>query len=212
MSNNQMPASPFGKPYLEELRTDSLHPESLVGSGQDAQKIGDIAVAAAGALQKISAGQPGGFVPLDESNVGQFTKNGFAIPMREDPAIGPFQVGYYANYRELTFRVTTPGGNILAFENLAPNGYAAITFRGPDAGGGASYEHGAIGYGPQLPWGATRGLTFWEISSFDGTSSTTLRSVPGIIQETGAHFTSYQEAQVVFNYNTNTIEKLDGSV
>ncbi|WP_215763351.1 hypothetical protein, partial [Acetobacter sp. P1H12_c] len=83
---------------------------------------------------------------------------------------------------------------------------------GPDAGGGASYEHGAIGYGPQLPWGATRGLTFWEISSFDGTSSTTLRSVPGIIQETGAHFTSYQEAQVVFNYNTNTIEKLDGSV
>ncbi|WP_202205935.1 SGNH/GDSL hydrolase family protein, partial [Acetobacter persici] len=51
MSNNQMPATAFGKPYLEEVRTDNLHPESLIGTGDDAKKVGDVADAAAGAVQ-----------------------------------------------------------------------------------------------------------------------------------------------------------------
>nr|WP_298798434.1 hypothetical protein [uncultured Acetobacter sp.] len=51
MSNNQMPANPFGKPYMEELRTDNLHPESMIGTGDDAKKVEDIVNAATGAVQ-----------------------------------------------------------------------------------------------------------------------------------------------------------------
>lgn len=51
MSNNQMPATAFGKPYLEELRTDNLHPETLIGTGDNARKIGDVAADATGAVQ-----------------------------------------------------------------------------------------------------------------------------------------------------------------
>lgn len=181
--------------------------------GNDGTKLQDVLVQALGALQKSAALQPGGYVPLDASSVGQFTKSGFNVPMRDGDTTSPLKVGYYANYRELTFQVTTPGGNIVAFENLAPNGYAAITFRGPDAYSGTdSFEHGALGYGPTLQWGQSKGYTFWEISSLDGNSNPKLCSVPALIQETGAHFSSYQEAQVVFNYNTNTIKNLDGSV
>lgn len=203
---------PGGLPANTPIGTDGTTLENV-------SKIADISTVADGAVQESQAGEPGGFVALDANGVAQFTGSGFTVPMTQGDTTSPLQVGYYANYRELTYRVTTPGGNILAFENLASNGYAAITFRGPDnygnptaAFGSTSFEHGAIGYGPDLNWGQSRGYTFWEISSFDGNSSATLRSVPGIIQETGAHFSSYQEAQAVINYNTNTLKTVDGSL
>lgn len=33
---DQMPDAPYGKPYFEEIRADNLHPETSVGSGDDA--------------------------------------------------------------------------------------------------------------------------------------------------------------------------------
>ncbi|MBS1039145.1 hypothetical protein [Gluconobacter cerinus] len=114
---------------------------------------------------------------------------------------------------ELVFWGHKGSANIASFANTDPSGYAAITFRGIDPWNSklGTYEHMALGYGAQVPYGRRSGRLNWiENSSFDRNNSPTAEPTAFTIQQTGGNpLNGFFKEVISASQGSNSIELIN---